>query len=482
MRWIWTGAKAGDAVILTMKFGGTSMGDATRLSEVADIIQRALAEGHRVVAVVSAMSGVTNALVEASRTAAAGDDTRFPQIRAELWDRHRRTVEEVICDPQLRAELETEIRAHLDDLESFCRSIFILGELTDRALDMVSSMGERLSARMLAAILRDRGVDSQAVETQGVVVTNGRHGDAEPLLEETKKKVEEALLPLLRRGIVPVVTGFIGATSQGVITTLGRGGSDYTASILGSCLGEGEIWIWTDVDGVMTADPKVVPDARTIPQLSYKEVAELSYFGAKVVHPKTIGPAMEADMPIRIKNTFEPSHVGTLISRDSEASERAVKAVTAIRHLSLVTVEGRGMMGVPGVAAKVFTAVARASVNVLMISQSSSEQNICFVVREEKSLQAIRALEEEFALEMSRGDIDRTWSQDDVAIIAVVGAGMKGTPGVAAGTFEALGSDGINVISIAQGSSEFNISFVTSGEDVDRAVRNIHRKFGLGQA
>lgn len=174
--------------------------------------------------------------------------------------------------------------------------------------------------------------------------------------------------------------------------------------------------------------------------------------------------------------------MGTLISRASEASERAVKAVTAIRHLSLVTVEGRGMMGVPGVAAKVFTAVARASVNVLMISQSSSEQNICFVVREEKSLQAIRALEEEFALEMSRGDIDRIWSQDDVAIIAVVGAGMKGTPGVAAGTFEALGSDGINVISIAQGSSEFNISFVTSGEDVDRAVRNIHRKFGLGQA
>ncbi len=469
-------------MILTMKFGGTSVGDATRLSEVADIIQRALAEGHRVVAVVSAMSGVTNALIEASRTAAAGDDTRFPQIRAELWDRHRRTVEEVIRDPQLRVELETEIRAHLDDLDSFCRSIFILGELTDRALDMVSSMGECLSARVLAATLRDRGIDSQAVEAQGVVVTNGRHGDAEPLLKETKRKVEETLLPLLWRGIVPVVTGFIGATSQGVITTLGRGGSDYTASILGSCLGEGEIWIWTDVDGVMTADPKVVPDARTIPQLSYKEVAELSYFGAKVVHPKTIGPAMEVDIPIRIKNTFEPSHVGTLISRDSEAWERAVKAVTAIRHLSLVTVEGRGMMGVPGVAAKVFTAAARASVNVLMISQSSSEQNICFVVREEKSLEAIRALEEEFALEMSRGDIDRIWSQDDVAIIAVVGAGMKGTPGVAAGTFEALGSDGINVISIAQGSSEFNISFVTSGEDVDRAVRNIHRKFGLGQA
>jgi aspartate kinase len=267
-----------------------------------------------------------------------------------------------------------------------------------------------------------------------------------------------------------------------VTTTLGRGGSDYTAAILGACLDADEVWIWTDVDGVMTADPRVVPEARTLPEISYAEAAELSYFGAKVLHPKTILPAVERGIPLRVVNTFNPSHPGTLIIAEARPSEFAVKGITSIEGLSLVTVAGRGMMGVPGIAAKVFTAVAQEGISVLMISQSSSEQNICFVIRQEAVERALTALEMAFETELARRNVDRIWAQNEVAIVAVVGAEMKGTPGIAAKVFSALGKHGVNVISIAQGSSEYNISFVVDEEDMETAVRDIHQEFGLGRS
>ena len=277
------------------------------------------------------------------------------------------------------------------------------------------------------------------------------------------------------------MTGFIAATLDGVPTTLGRGGSDYSATILGRCLPAEEVWIWTDVDGVMTADPRIVPEARTLPAISFGEVAELSYFGAKVLHPQTMAPIVDACIPVRVLNSFHPERPGTLVSQDV-TQDPLVKGITAIRNLTLVTVEGRGMQGVPGVAGRVFSAVAGAGVNILMITQSSSEQSICFVVRTVDARAAVEALQGEFEREMAHQDIDRIGRDDEASIVAVVGAGMRGRPGIAAAVFGALAEAEINIISIAQGSSEYNLSLVVTNGDVDVAVRAIHRRFHLAEA
>jgi aspartate kinase len=297
-------------------------------------------------------------------------------------------------------------------------------------------------------------------------------------MEATRQQARQVLLPLLEQGGVPVVTGFIAATTDGVITTLGRGGSDFSGAILGSCLDSDEIWVWTDVNGVLTADPRVVPEARTLPHVSYGEAAEMSYFGAKVLHPKTMLPAMERNIPLRILNSFEPQHPGTLVTA-AGTNGSAVKCITAIKSMSQITVEGRGMMGVPGIAAKVFSAVAQESVSVLMISQASSEQSICFVVRQQDAPRALVVLEHTLAPELDRRNVDRIWAQDDVAIVAVVGAGIRKTSGIAGKIFGALGQREINVITIAQGSSEYNISFVVRQNEANEAVRAIHQDFDL---
>jgi aspartate kinase len=467
--------------MIVMKFGGTSLGNGEAINRAVDIVIQTLKDKGGVV-VVSAMSGVTDTLLSAATSAARGDAETFRRVRWDLSDRHRLAMTKAINYEEARQQLMEEVEALLSDFESLCRSIHVLGELTARGSDAVTSLGERLTARILAAALRDRGERATAVEATEVVVTNGRHGSAAPLMDETKETAQARLLPLLAQGVTPIVTGFIAATKDGVTTTLGRGGSDYTAAILGACLDADEVWIWTDVDGVMTADPRVVPQARTLPEISYSEAAELSYFGAKVLHPKTILPAVERDIPLRIVNTFNPSHPGTLIVAEARPSEFAVKGITSIKGLSLVTVEGRGMLGVPGIAARVFTAVAQEGISVLMISQSSSEQSICFIIRQETVDRALKALEAAFETELARRNVDRIWAQNEVAIVAVVGAGMKGTPGIAAKVFGALGKRGVNVISIAQGSSEYNISFVVDEEDMENAVRYIHQKFGLGRS
>ena len=479
--------------MIVMKFGGTSLGDGEAINRAVDIICQTLKEkGGGIVVVVSAMSEVTDTLLSAATSAARGDAETFRRARWHLSDRHRQAMTEVIHYEETRLQLMEEVEALLSDFENLCRSIHIMGELTARGSDAVASLGERLTARILAAALRDRGERATAVEATEAIVTNGQHGSATPLMDETREAAQARILPLLAEGVTPVVTGFIAATKEGVTTTLGRGGSDYTAAILGACLDSDEVWIWTDVNGVMTADPRVVPEARTLPEISYAEAAELSYFGAKVLHPKTILPAVERGIPLLILNTFNPPSVppagrgderggGTLIVAEPKPSEFTVKGITSIKDLSLVTVEGRGMLGVPGIAARVFTAVAQEGISVLMISQSSSEQNICFVIRQETVERALKALESAFELELARRNVDRIWAQDNVAIVAVVGAGMKGTPGIAAKVFGALGKHGINVISIAQGSSEYNISFVVDEADMEKAVRYIHQEFGLGR-
>lgn len=459
-----------------MKFGGTSVGNAEALRQSTAIVKRYLPEWDRIVVVVSAMSGVTDMLLKSAQSAASGDERTYQETIAELRSRQAGEIAALFYKSSRHAQLQATIDKYIEDLNAFCHSVYIIGEVTSRGLDMIASLGERMNARIFSALLNEYEVKSSAVDATELIVTDNTFQDAVPLMAETREKVKKNLVPLLEKGATPVVTGFIGATREGITTTLGRGGSDYTASILGDCLDAAEVWTWTDVDGVMTADPRVVPDALVIPELSFNEVGELAYFGAKVLHPKTIRPIIERSIPLWVKNTFNPDFPGTRISQERTSIPGKVTAVTTIKQLSLVTVEGRGMLGVPGIAARTFAAVARVGASVLMISQASSEQSICFLIPMQAVGRVIQSLEQEMALELSRCDIDRIWAQDDVVIVTVIGAGLRQTPGVSALVFGALGKAGINVIAIAQGSSEYSISLVVESGNADEAVRQIHRE------
>lgn len=461
---------------LTMKFGGTSVGSATAIGQAVDIILDQAQDWDRLVIVVSAMSGVTDALIKGARSAAAGDQQTYRSTVADLRVQHYRAIDELLAQDGERAPLLASVDEYLEEFSSFCHSVHVLGEITPRAMDAVTSLGERINARILAALLRQRGASSEAVDATELIVTDDAYQNAVPLMEATRAQVTARLGPALEGGVIPVVTGFIGATAEGVTTTLGRGGSDYSAAILGDCLDADEVWTWTDVDGVMTADPRIVPGAQVIPSLSYSEVSELAYYGAKVLHPRTIRPVIERGIPLWVKNTFNPSYPGTRIVRDPENTPGTVKAVTAIKGLSLVTVEGRGMMGVPGIAARTFAAVASQGASVLMISQASSEQSICFIIPTRTVEPVIRAIEEEMALELARRDVDRVSSLDDVVIVTAVGAGIRGTPGVAHRIFGALGGGKINVVAIAQGSSECSVSLVIKADAAADAVQQIHNR------
>jgi aspartate kinase len=461
---------------LTMKFGGTSVGSVEALNQSADIVIEHAGKWGRLVVVVSAMSNVTDALIKGARSAADGDDRTFRAIVADLRVRHYRAADSLLQQPDERATLLATVDSHLDEFAAFCHSVYILGEVTPRAMDAISSLGERINARTLAALLRQRGAQSQAVDATELIVTDRAFQNAVPLMEQTRQRVAARLVPLIEEPAIPVVTGFMGATEDGVTTTLGRGGSDYSAAILGACLDSDEVWTWTDVDGVMTADPRLVTDARVIPSLSYSEVSELAYFGAKVLHPRTMRPCIEQGIPLCVKNTFNPTYPGTRITAEPESTPGTVKAVTAIQGLSMVTVEGRGMMGVPGIAARTFAAVASCGTSVLMIIQASSEQSICFVIPSEHVPDVIYSVEREMALELARRDIERVWSMDGIVIVSAVGSGMRATPGVAARVFGALSQANINVIGIAQGSSECSISLIVTAEDAAAAVQEIHRE------
>lgn len=459
---------------LTMKFGGTSVGSVDALSRAADIVVGESRRWDQIAVVVSAMNGVTDALLRATTTASQKDDRTHRQIHNSLLTKYKDVVEEMIEGSEARSELLATLEGLMEIFSQSCTELTQLGQADGRNVDIVVSLGERCCARIFAAILRQRGIKGEAIDATELIVTDDQFQNAAPHMEPTQAKVSARLDPLLTSGVVPVVTGFIGATERGEITTLGRGGSDYSAAILGACLDSDELWLWTDVDGVLTADPRIVNNARVIDFLSYREVAELAYFGAKVVHPKTIQPLSDRGIPIWVKNTFAPDRPGTCIRRHAEGANGKIRGVTAIHNLSILTVEGRGMLGVPGIAARTFSAVASKGVSVLMISQSSSEQSICFVVPGETSSSVISALEVEMESELSRGDVDKIWAIDNVVIVTVVGVGIRETPGIAARIFGAVGQANVNVIAIAQGSSECSLSLVVETADANHAVRSIH--------
>jgi aspartate kinase len=356
----------------------------------------------------------------------------------------------------------------------------MLRECTARTLDAIVSYGERVSAPIVAGLLKMRGVKAEPLSAEGLIITDDAFGHANPMLDETRARAQKILMPRLKDGIVPVVTGYVASTAEGVTTTLGRGGSDYSAAVLAAAVNADDLRIYTDVSGVMSADPRIVADAKPLVKMSYAEAAELSYFGAKVIHPRTVLPAIEARIPVRILNTFAPNDEGTTITADPVFDGSVVKATTSLGGLGLVTVQGAGMSGVPGFAARVFDTAAAEEISVLMISQSSSENSICLVVPADTTPRLRTALERMFSAELRRHDVEQVEVDAPVAIVAAVGEGMRGTPGVAARVFGALGRARVNVMAIAQGSSELNISLVVHETDRERAVLAIHDEFRRG--
>ena len=471
--------------LAVLKFGGTSVGDGAAMRQTAQIVREATTRWDRVVVVTSAMGKsadahdsikVTDLLLGAARSAAAGDEESYPRARRMLADKHHAAINATISSADERQRIGEEIDRLLSGFEMLCASVRVLGEVTPRALDAVAGLGERMAARILAGALRSIGVAAESLDATDFIVTTDRYQSAAPLMGPTRERTIARLTPLLQAGIVPVVTGFIGATQAGVPTTLGRGGSDYSASIIAAALDADEVFNYTDVDGVLTSDPRIVPNARTIEVLTAQEMSEMAYFGASVLHPMTIAPLVEKNIPLRVKNTFNPSHPGTLIVHRREAvpGGSVIKAVTAIKNVSMMTVSGGGLKGVPGIAGRTFTAVARTNTSVLMISQASSEQNICFVIPKQAASGVVVELSAEFSHEMEHGEINPIENFDEASIITAVGMGISETPGVSGRVFSALGARNINVFAIAQGSSECAISMIVAADRCDEAVRALH--------
>ncbi len=463
-----------------MKFGGTSVGDADCIRRAAAIVKSSAIQ-RPVVVVVSAMSGVTNRLVQAAHRAAQGEQEFISQLTAELRTQHIQALDSLVQANDSRSKVAAVCHEVLEQLDRLLRGTALLRELTPRALDVISGIGERLSAPLVAAAVNELSVRAEAISATEVIVTDLHHGRAEPLMALTRNRAEARLGPLLAQGLVPIVTGFIAATREGVQTTLGRGGSDYSATILGAVLGAQEAVIWTDVDGVKTADPRLVPDAQTIPEISYNEAAELAYFGAKVLHPNTLRPVTAAGVPVWIRNSFKPENPGTKITAKGMSTGGGVKALTAIGDVTLVTVGGPGIVGLPDVLARSFAATSETRTNVFLVSQSSSQNDICFVIASADEKRLLKALRDAFAPEIAEQTVEHVTSNPDVAIVAAVGENMRGIPGVAGRTFTALGRENVNIMAIAQGSSEYNISLVVQKNSMQRALTVLHAEFRLHQ-
>jgi aspartate kinase len=462
-----------------MKFGGTSVGDASCIGRVVEIIRTASRESD-VVVVVSAMSGVTNRLVAAASQSESGDYKSVAAIFGELHQQHDAAANALIHSTAERSRLGRKMTELFQEGDRLCQGTILLRELTPRTRDALSSLGERLSTPLVAAALAERGVASAAIEATELVVTDACHGAADPNMELTRERCEARLLPLLQQGIVPVVTGFIGAAPDGVLTTLGRGGSDYSATILGAVLDADEVILWTDVDGLQTADPRLVPGACTIPEVSYREAAELAYFGAKVLHPKTLRAIMPCGIPLWVRNTFAPERLGTKITPAGSPSGAGVKALTAIGDAVLITVGGPGFAGVQDVLGRTFRTMAAVRADVLLISQASSQNDLCLVVPSALAKCTVEALRHEFAHDLAHEPMEHITLDATVAMVTVVGQNMRSVPGTVGRTFGALGRDEVDLIAIAQGSSECTISFVVAKKDTQAALASIHREFRLG--
>ncbi len=451
-----------------MKFGGTSVGSRERYQRMASLVA---AVSGPIAVVVSAMGGTTDQLLEAGAHAEAG-----------RWDETADVVEAIRTRHHAASKTAGDlpvIDARCDELASLLHGIYLVREISPRSRALLVSFGERLSAPIAARYLGATGRRASDIDARDFIVTNAHYDEAAVDMDLTRQGAESCLRPLLDEGVIPVITGFIAATPDGITTTLGRGGSDYTAALLGGLMNADEVWIWTDVDGILTADPRLVSEARTLSRVSFREAAEMSYFGARVLHPRTMLPCMAAGVPIRIRSTFDSQAQGTLVSEETELLPMGVKTVTAIRDMALVTLDGRGMVGIVGVARRIFQATESSGANVVMISQASSEQTVSLVVGADAVPDLVSALRSAFELELNAGWIERIGVRPDVAILSIIGQGMAGTTGISGKLFNALGAAGVNVGAIAQGASELSISVAIDDGEASRAVRAVHTAFGL---
>jgi aspartate kinase len=484
--------------MIVHKFGGTSVEGPDRFASVAEIILsqrgprgKATAQrrspsdtGHAkkvpAVVVVSAMSGVTHQLIAGARAAAEGHDSVYERISADLLSRHVGVAEVLLSDSAQRSQVVGYVKDQLQDLKRLYRSIAVLGELTARGRDAVASFGEHLSVHVLAAVLRQRGAAAQAVSSSELIVTDDVFGAATPLMTRTRCRLQATIAPLVERGVLPVITGFIGATEEGVTTTLGRGGSDYSAAVIGAGLDAKEVWIWSDVDGILTADPNIVPQALTLTELSYAEAADLAYVGAEVLHPKTIRPLVQRGIPLRIVNSYNPSHSGTLIVDSPRASRQVLPAIISTTGLGMIAIGSQDDTWALHMAARALQRLSESGIEVLMFSQSLSEHNLNLVIRAKDQDHCLSILRREFG-DGHRGAPFRLGLKQRVATISVVGLpGRKERRNnVVSRTFAALGQHHTRVIAVAQAATEHSVSFCVPEDQLDDAVRFLHGQLGL---
>jgi aspartate kinase len=461
-----------------MKFGGTSVGSAERMRAAARIV--ADEKRNRPVAVVvSAMSKITDLLLDTMRHAEAGDHAGVNTNLAALRTRHEDACRELLPQDRQEAVL-AGIHTLIGEFERLVGGMLLLGERPPRSVDEAVAIGERLSALLVADYLTSSGSPAAAVNSAEVVVTDAVFGNASPLMEATRAKASSVLLPHLEAGVIPIATGFNGATADGRPTTLGRGGSDFSASILAAALDAAEVWIWTDVDGIMSADPRLAPDARVLDEVTYAEAAELAYNGAKVLHPRTLAPLVDKRIPVWSKNSFNTAAPGTKIVPEIAVANGA-RAVTSMTKVALVSLEPASaeITGVQ-IMARALDAIARSNVELLVFSSSSYRQNFCFLVRMEELQKTIQAVEGALALELAHGYVKPIEIDDQVGLLAVVGEGMQGKQGLAGRIFTAVSRERVNIIAIAQGSSELTIAIVVRREGLEKAVRAVHAECGLG--
>ena len=469
--------------MIVHKFGGTSVGDTQCFANVADIVierqnQASGASPGEIVVVVSAMSDVTNQLIAGARAAAEGKDTVYREIKAGLLSRHLDVVETLLTNSPARLEVGGLVEDLLHNLERLYRSMAVLGELTVRGCDAVASFGEQLSANILAAVLRERGVRAQAISATQLIVTDDNFGAALPLMDQTRQRLQQQIKPLVERGVIPVITGYIAATEQGVTTTLGRGGSDYAAAIIGAGLNADEVWIWSDVDGILTADPNIVPQARTLAELSYAEAANLAYFGADVLHPNTIRPVVESGIPLRIVNSFNPSYPGTLIVETPCPEREPLPAIISTTGLTMIAVGSQDDTWALEMAARALQRLSEAGLDVLMFSQSFSEHSLNLVVREQDQAHCLNVLSREFE-NSGQGNVCNLGTKEQVATISVVGVPGWNENGIVSHTFAALGKYGTRVIAVVQAAAEYSVSFCIPEDQVADTVSFLHRELGL---
>jgi aspartate kinase len=461
---------------LVMKFGGTSLANGERIKNCANIVKEHV-EDNEVVVIVSAMNGLTDELIKVTDFAVRGQIKKVEDFVQSLERMHIEAAKFACGNYANR--VKENINKLCKELERVLTGVALIKEATPRSKDYILSFGERLSTWIFYGALKS--INLEAVYLTGGdagIVTDSNFGQASPLLQASYHLIRQRVTPLIESNKIPVITGFIAQDQDGTVTTMGRGGSDFTASIIGAGIDADEIWIWSDVDGLLTADPRIVSESKLIEELSYLEAFEMSVFGAKAMHPRALEPAMLARIPVRIRNSFNKNCKGTLITEKIRKDEKKlIKCIALVRNVGLVTITGGGMVGVPGTAAKVFQTLANKRINIMMISQNVSESDISVVISRDSISKAVSSLEDSL---LSNGLIREVSFEDDVCTIAVVGAGLGKTPGIAAKMFNAIAREGINVEMISQGSTGNSISFVVKEKDGERAVRVIHKEFGLG--